>query len=69
MEPLTAARSLAAAVPCAPRGELGLHDLVEEVFLHLGAEHFVREVELADLLALQIENIDFGMIVPPSVAT
>src|SRR4029078_7087707 len=37
--------------------KLRLNDFVEEVFLHLGSEHFVRQVDGADLLALQIENI------------
>src|SRR5262249_11422263 len=42
----------------AARRELRLHHLVEEVLLHLGAEDLVCEIELADLLALQVENSD-----------
>src|SRR6185369_3171305 len=41
-----------------PRGELRLHDLVEELLLDLRREHVVGEIERADLLALHVVNVE-----------
>src|SRR5690606_38059786 len=40
------------------RGELSRDDLVEEVLANLGREHFVTELKLAHLFALQVEDVD-----------
>jgi len=49
--------------------ELRPNNFIEEVFFHLGGEHFVRQVDGADLLTLQIENIQGSHVKPLSAAT
>ena len=46
---------------------LRLDDLPEEVLLHLGAEHVVGEVDRADLLAFDVEDVDLHGRLAPQV--
>src|SRR5690606_2430376 len=45
--------------PSASRRELSVDHVVKQVLAHLGSEHLVSELDLADLLTLQVVNVDF----------
>ena len=47
----------------APRGELRFDDFVKELLFDFSAEHVVRQVELSDFFAFEIEDVDLGHVV------